>query len=224
MTSHKKGVYMILLSSLTMTAVAPIQAQQRRTTTTHMPSYTPPTAPRLAPRPEPVPERRRPEPEPENRPEYHPPNVPPENRSYSNAQPESRPEAGVNHPNTTVFRPTVITPVLSRAMKYNTRPGGIHIDPSYFASHYGRAYGFHFNDPANCCVLRGSEWYFTWNGGWFGLMGQFPGAWALGTDYLYIDQGDDGNYYLYDAQFPDVAVQLTFVQNIGDDQAGDDQD
>jgi hypothetical protein len=36
--------------------------------------------------------------------------------------------------------------------------------------------------------------------------------------------GDDGNYYLYDAQFPNVAVQLTFVQNVGEDQAGADQD
>jgi hypothetical protein len=109
-------------------------------------------------------------------------------------------------------------------MSYNTRPGGIHIAPGYFATHYGRAYGFHFKDPANCCALRGGEWYFNWNGGWFGLMGQFPGEWAVGMDYLYIDQGDDGNYYLYDAQFPNVAIQLTFVQNIGDDQAGAEQD
>jgi hypothetical protein len=55
-------------------------------------------------------------------------------------------------------------------------------------------------------------------------MGPIPGNWALATDSLYVDVGDDGNYYLYDAQFPNVAVQLTFVQNIGDDQAADDQD
>jgi hypothetical protein len=36
--------------------------------------------------------------------------------------------------------------------------------------------------------------------------------------------GDDGNYYLYDASSPDSAVQLTFVQNVGDDQAGADDD
>jgi len=54
-------------------------------------------------------------------------------------------------------------------------------------------------------------------------MAQFPGGWTLGADYLYIDQGDDGNYYLYDAQLPGTSIQLTFVQNIGDDQAGDDQ-
>jgi hypothetical protein len=51
-----------------------------------------------------------------------------------------------------------------------------------------------------------------------------PGNWSFQTDYLYIGLGEDGNYYLYDAQFPDLAVQLTFVQNIGDDQAGADQD
>jgi hypothetical protein len=55
-------------------------------------------------------------------------------------------------------------------------------------------------------------------------MGPLPGNWGFQTDYLYIDIGDDGNYYLYDAQFPDAAVQLTFVQNIGDDQTGADQD
>jgi hypothetical protein len=117
-----------------------------------------------------------------------------------------------------------------RAKTYNTRPGGVHIDPNYFANHFGYAHGFHFRNYAGgpCigdCGLRvfGGEWYFNGNGAWFGIMGQMPGNWAFQTDYLYIDMGDDGNYYLYDAQFPDVAVQLTFVQNIGDDQAGADQ-
>ncbi len=32
--------------------------------------------------------------------------------------------------------------------------------------------------------------------------------------------GQDGNYYLYNPQFPDVSVQLTFVQNVAGDQAG----
>jgi hypothetical protein len=124
-----------------------------------------------------------------------------------------------------------MTRVTRHAMTYNTRPGGVHINPAYFAAHYGYAHGFHFANYAGgaCigdCGLRAfnGEWYFNWNGGWFGIMGQMPGNWGFQTDYLYIDIGDDGNYYLYDAQFPDVAVQLTFVQNIGDDQAGADQD
>lgn len=163
--------------------------------------------------------------------EYPTHNVPPENRPYNNSSTESRSNLGVNHPNTTASGPTVITPATRHAMTYNTRSGGIHIDPEYFATHYGYAHGFKFANYAGgpCigdCGLRvfGGEWYFTWNGGWFGIMGQMPGNWAFQTDYLYIDVGDDGNYYLYDAQFPDMAVQLTFVQNIGDDQAGADED
>jgi len=109
------------------------------------------------------------------------------------------------------------------ARTYNSRPGGVHINPGYFAAHYGHAHGFHCSSN---CDLRafGGERYFNVNGGWFGIIGQIPGNWAFQTDYLYIGIGDDGNYYLYDAQFPDVAVQLTFVQNIGDDQAGADED
>lgn len=162
---------------------------------------------------EPDAERRSRESEPEDRPEYNRRDASPENRSYNDARPESH--------------PTVMTPAMNRAMTYNTRPGGIRINPQYFATHYGHANGFHFLRYAGgaCigdCGLRlvGNEWYFDFNGGWFGVIGQFPGNWALQTDYLYIDIGDDGNYYLYDAQFPGVAIQLTFVQNIGDDQAG----
>jgi hypothetical protein len=70
--------------------------------------------------------------------------------------------------------------------------------------------------------IRG-EWYFNWNGGTFGIIGQMPAYWGFQTDNLYIDIGDDGNYYLYDSQFPGVAVQLTFVQNVGDDQSRADQ-
>jgi hypothetical protein len=111
------------------------------------------------------------------------------------------------------------------------RPRGVRIDPGYFAAHYGRAHGFHFNNYAggpcigNCgFTIVGSEWYFSWNGGWFGITTQLPGNWAFQTDYLYIDMADDGNYYLYDAQFPGMAVQLTFVQNVGDDQDSGDQE
>jgi hypothetical protein len=169
-------------------------------------------------------------PQPENRSQFVPRSAP-ESHPYNNVQPERRQNLGANHPNTSVLKPAVITPVMRHAMKYNTRPGGIHINPAYFATHYGYAHGFHFANYAGgtCigdCGLRafGGEWYFNWNGGWFGLMGPMPGNWRFQTDYLYIDIGDDGNYYLYDAQFPDVAVQLTFVQNLGDDQAGADQD
>ena len=144
--------------------------------------------------------------------------------SYTPSRPVPRPEPEVQ--NRPQYHPYNMTPENRpyNNVQQGSHAGGTHINPSYFATHYGSAHGFHFNDPANCCVLRGTKWYFTWNGGWFGMMGQFPSAWAVGTDYLYIDQGDDGNYYLYDAQFPGAAIQLTFVQNIGDDQAGDDQD
>jgi hypothetical protein len=180
--------------------------------------------------PEPEFEQRRREPEPEERPERPSYNAPPENRPYNNVQqPENRSFNNVQPRNTIVFRPAVVTPALQHAMTYNSRPGGVHIIPEYFATHYGYAHGFHFTNYAGGpCVgdcgfsVFGGEWYFNWNGGWFGIMGQLPGNWAYQTDYLYIGIGDDGNYYLYDAQFPDLAVQLTFVQNVGDDQAGAD--
>jgi hypothetical protein len=181
-------------------------------------------------RPEPEPEERRPQPQPENRPEYRPRNGAPEDRP-GNFQPERSPNLGSSHPNTSVIRPAVITPTMRHAMTYNTRSGGVHINPAYFETHYGYAHGFHFTNYAGgaCvgdCGLKafGGEWYFNCNGGWFGIMGPMPGNWAFQSDYLYIGIGDDGNYYLYDAQFPDAAVQLTFVQNIGDDQAGADGD
>jgi hypothetical protein len=168
--------------------------------------------------------------EPENRSQFVPHNTP-ENSPSNNVHPERRPNLGANHPNTSVLRPAAITPVMRHAMTYNSRPGGIHINPTYFATHFGREHRLHFTNSAGgpciyACELRlfGGEWYFNGNGGWFGLMGPLPGNWGFQTDYLYIDVGDDGNYYLYDAQFPDVAVQLTFVQNLGDDQAGADQD
>jgi hypothetical protein len=227
MTSHKNAAYLILLLTLTVSSVAPIQAQQKWTTTTPRQSYTPPPAPRPVFRPEPQPEQRRIEPE--TRQEYVPRNVQPENRPYNNFQPEGRPDPGLRHPNVNVDRPQVVTPVLRHAMSYNTRPNGVHISPDYFAGHFGSAHGFHVNGWGPGCPTCGfmqfnGEWYFNWNGANFGVMGQIPGNWGLATDYLYVDIGDDGNYYLYDTQFPDVAVQLTFVQNLGDDQAGADQD
>jgi len=170
-------------------------------------------------RPEPEPERRRSEPE--NRPERQ--NAAPENRSYNNSQPDRSNPA--SRPNTNESR-SGITPAMGHARTYNTRPDGVRINPEYFATHYGYAHGFHFGicgGPGVVdCNFRvfGGEWYFNWNGGWFGIMGQMPGNWGLQTDYLYIAAGDDGNYYLYDAQFPGVAIQLTFVQDVGDDQAG----
>jgi hypothetical protein len=153
-------------------------------------------------------------------------------RSYSPPPaPRPRPERQVTE------RPEVPRTENHRnARTYNTRPGGIHVRTDYFAANYGREHGFHFARYAGgpCIgdcgfVVFGGEWYFNLNGGWFGVIDPLPGNWAFQTDYLYIDVGDDGNYYLYDAAFPDVAVQLTFVQNVGDDQAcaddsdGDDQ-
>jgi len=263
MTSPKKVAFLVLLTSLTVSSVRSIQAQQRRTTTTSTPSYTlppppRPDPPRPAPRNEPTPESR-----PQYTPQYTPRNVepenrpsnkvqPPETRLYNNVQqpenhpynnnvqqpqsrpagniqPENRPNPGLRHANVNIVRPQVVTPTLRHAMTYNTRPNGVHILPDYFAAHYGYSHGFHFNGWGPGCPTCGftpfnGEWYFNWNGGNFGVIGQIPGNWALGTDYLYVDIGDHGNYYLYDTKFPDVAIQLTFVLNIGDDQAGDGQD
>ena len=124
--------------------------------------------------------------------EYRQSNVAPESRSYNNVG-ENRPNIGANHAN----------------------GGGVHINPEYFASHYGSDHRFHFGG----CDRRlfGGEWYFYWNGGWFGIMGALPEAWG---DDFYIGMGSDGNYYLFDSEIPAFAVQLTFVQDIGDDQAG----
>jgi hypothetical protein len=111
---------------------------------------------------------------------------------------------------------------VQHARSYNSRPGGVHINPDYFASHYGYANGFHFSaDPFR---EYGGELYFNFNGGWFGVIRPVPGNWALQAESFYIGMGDDGNYYLYNMQYPNVAVQLTFVQNVGDDQAGGDED
>jgi hypothetical protein len=226
MTSLKTVAYVILISSFSAGSMAPIQAQSRPTTNSTK-TYTPPPAPRQVYHPEPQPQPRRVEPQ--SRQENTPRTVQPENRAYNNSQAESRPAPAPRQPNVNVVRPQVVTPTLRHAMNYNSRPNGVHIQPEYFASHFGRTHGFHFDGWGPGCPTCGfmqfnGEWYFNWNGGNFGLMGQTPANWALATDYLYVDMGDDGNYYLYDAQDPNVAVQLTFVQNLGDDQAGAEQD
>jgi hypothetical protein len=165
--------------------------------------------------PEVRPERRS---EPEVRPERR---FEPEHRTERRYEPEYRTRPSASRPSTVVYRPAIITAGMRRAMTYNTRPGGVHIRPEYFVTHYGREHGFHLEAGFR---LYGGEYYFSWNGGWFGVMGTVPDNWALHRDYLYIDLGDDGNYYLYNAQDPDFAVQLTFVQNVGDDQVDTDQD
>ena len=225
MTSHIKVAYVILLSLLTASSVSLAQAQQRKSIAP--PSYTPPPAPRQVYRPEPQMEQRRVEPE--TRKETAPRVAQPENRPYNTSQVESRPKPGSGNSNVTVVRPQIVTPGLRRAMTYNSRPNSAHIPLEYFASHFGPTHGFHFDGWGPGCPTCGftqvnGEWYFNWNGGNFGMIGQTPASWALATDYLYVDIGDDGNYYLHDAQYPDVAVQLTFVQNLGDDQKGEEQD
>jgi hypothetical protein len=242
MTSNKKVAYLILLSSFTVIFAGQTQAQVRKTTTTQ--TYTPPPAPREVSRPEPQPDQRqvyRPQPQPEQRQtyvqpgqDYKPQNARPGNDQYNSYQsgssPDIRPNLGARHANATVVRYQAVSPTIRHAMTYNTRPNGARINPQYFATHFGYAYGFHLAGWSPGCPTCGfaavfnGEWYFGRNGATFGLMGPMPGNWALATDYLYVDIGDDGNYYLYDAQYPNLAVQLTFVQNMGDDQAGADQD
>lgn len=227
MKSTTKVAYFVLFTSVILGSVAPLQAQQRKTTP--MPVYTPPPAPR--PRPEPVRVAHNPQPEsrmPEQREPENTYNRQIGHEESPRVQRENRPNPGANHPNTTVVRPSVMSPAMRRATTYNTRRG-IHIDAAYFATHYGREHVFRFpRYSGGVCIgdcgfiVFGEEFYFNFNGGWFGIIGPMPGNWGFQTDDLYIDMGDDGNYYLYDAQFPGVAVQLTFVQNIGDDQAGAD--
>lgn len=195
MTSHKKFAYLILLSTLTLSSAAPMQAQQRWNTPRQ--SYTPPPAPRQFERPEPQREQQRYE---------------PETRQYNNFRSDSRSDSGLGRSNVNVSRPRRT------------------INPDYFAGHFGRGQEFHFNGWGPGCPTCGftvfnGERYFNFNGATFGVTTPIPGYWALGSDYLYVDTGDDGNYYLYDTQFPGAAVQLTFVQNLGDDQGqGDGSD
>lgn len=199
MKSQTKVAYLILLSTFTLSSAATAQRWN-----TVRQTYTPP---RQVERPEPQREQQRYE---------------PETRQFNNSRSESRSDSSVERSNVMVAGSRHIT-------NCNTRPGGVHITPKYFAGHFGRGHGFHFDGwTAGCptCPFRlfNGEYYFSLSGANFGVISPIPGNWVLATDYLYVDIGDDGNYYLYDAQFPDVAVQLTFVQNLGDDQAGADND
>jgi hypothetical protein len=97
--------------------------------------------------------------------------------SNNTSRPLSRPNLGAKHPSTVVARPTVITAALRRAMTSNTCPGGVHIRPDYFAAHYGYAHGFHSGDCG--FKLFGGEWYFNFDGGWFGIIGPMPGNWGF---------------------------------------------
>jgi hypothetical protein len=132
---------------------------------------------------------------------------------------EHRYNLGANHPGTRVVTPPE-SPAFRRARVYNTRFNGQHISPDYFAANFGSSHEFHF--PAASppyFVLYQGEWYCQVNGVTFGVMGVVPPAWNVAYDNLHIDIGDDGNYYLYDTNQPDLAIQLTFVQAKGDDQA-----
>jgi len=90
MTSHKKVVFLVLLSSLALTAANPSQAQQRSTLSFPKPSYTPPPAPRPAPQPQyhSAPQQQtRSAPEPQNHPA---PQPTPQRQPQPAAQPQSR--------------------------------------------------------------------------------------------------------------------------------------
>ncbi len=109
-------------------------------------------------------------------------------------------------------------------MTYNRRRS-LYIRNDYFVANYGYAHGFHINSFMEYGVtvfnpdFMVQEPYFQWGGFWFGVLGPIPPNWVLANDYLYIDVGDDGNYYLYDAIFPGLAIQLSANVNLGDDQA-----
>jgi len=126
---------------------------------------------------------------------------------------------GANHPGTRIILPDE-TPAFRRARVYNTRNNGLHITPEYFAANFGVSHPVHFPSTGSPYFVpyRG-EWYCQVNGAYFGVMGPLPNAWNTAIDNLYIDIGDDGNYYLYDSAQPDFAIQLTYVQRMGDDQA-----
>jgi hypothetical protein len=212
MTSQKRVAHLILLSTLAVSATLPVHAQRWNSNTRQ--TYTPPPAPRPVMRPEPQQQYQtetrqvyQPRVQQDTRQSYTPRSFTPETHQQ-NSRVETSHDSDVRHPSVNVSR-------------------SVRINPDYFASHYGREHGFHFNGWGPGCptcgfTLVNSRWYFNWNGGYFHVLNPFPSSWALASDYLYIDIGDDGNYYLYDAQFPGVAVQLTFVQNPADDQ--DDQD
>jgi hypothetical protein len=249
MTFNKKVVYLAVLTSIAFSSAAPLHAQQRRNLT--IPTYTPPPAPRPTARPV-EPERPQPQPQPRNyQPKNQPPEERhPENPQPAYSHPVQQQEhtrevttqptnVGNSHISTgtalethrgfTAVRPAVVTPAMTNAMRYNqVRPDGTwhwRLFPAYTAAVFGSSHTWHF---ANGFVVVGGESYF-WlpglNGAgrvWFGILGPFPDNWLL-TDPLYLDFGDDGNYYLYDALYPGIAIPLSAGDNAGDDQTGDSE-
>jgi hypothetical protein len=243
MKSTKKVAYFVLFTSLTLGSVTPLHAQRR--TTFPMPSYTPPPAPRPAPRPV---EQERPEPrtyQPENRvPEQRPENNQPAyNRQFRQeevqrqvtTQPVNVGNSHIatgtaleSHSGFTAVRPAVITPGIANAMRYNQiRPDGSYrwrLFPAYTEAMFGQSHTFAITGGF---VVVGGEGYF-WLPGlpgngpvWFGVLGPIPDNWVLVSDPLYVDQGDDGNYYLYDALYPGLAIPISAGNNAGDDQVPD---
>lgn len=252
MKSSKSILSVAVLSLLVFAATVPSQAQKYnfRVPSYTPPRYTP--APRPAPRPEPVyraPETPRPEPRVEhydNTPRQNnvPMNNSPSNNFSSNNAPsndggQSRPSVGNSqipafarmepHSNFSVVRPAAVPRFMARAMTYNRRHA-IFVRNDYFVANYGAAHAFHINFFTEHGVsvfnpdFMAQEPYFQFGGFWFGLLGPIPTNWRLALDNLYIDVGDDGNYYLYDAAFPGLAIQLSAGVNIGDDQADNYQD
>lgn len=191
MTSQTRVAFLIL-ATLTLSAAQSMHAQQRwNTNTTSRPTYTPPAReyqPQVRQTYTPPPVRETQQYQPVTRQTYTPPTPAPQNREYTSSS--------VN----------VISTERRTAIAGVRRHGG-HIDSNYFASEYGRAHTFSFgNLGASFTTNLNGELYFHLNGGDFGVVTPIPSAWRLAFDSLYIDIGDDGNYYLYDSQFPDVAV------------------
>jgi hypothetical protein len=142
----------------------------------------------------------------------------------------------------TVVRPAQVTPAIHRAMRYNqVRANGSYrwrLSNGFIADRFGNSHLFHihgtdwvtFGSPFNYGLSFAPEAYFQLPGSalyppaWFGVLGPFPSNWMLGADDLYIVVGDDGNYYLCDATYPGVEIQVAAVQNVGDDQSVDPAD
>lgn len=240
MKSSKKAAYFFLFASMTLGSVTPIHAQRR--TNFPMPRYTPPPAPR----PEPVQQPRYSQPE--NRVQEHRQTEntqSADNRQVRHEEPArqvtTQPvNVGSSHVQTgtaleahrgfTAVRPAVISPALGHAMHYNQiRSDGSwrwRLVSAYTSATFGPAHTFRFT---SAFAVVGGENYF-WlpglNGNglvWFGILGPLPDNW-MATDLFYVDFGDDGNYYLYDALNPGVAIPLSAADNAGDDQAAADDD
>ena len=142
----------------------------------------------------------------------------------------------------TAVRPGQVTPAIHRAMRYNqVRADGSsrwRVNDRYIADRFGISNRFHvhgndwvyFGSPFNYGLSYAPEAYFQLPGSalfppiWFGVLGPFPSNWMLATDDLYVVVGDDGNYYMCDAAYPDVEVQVAAMANVGDDQSIDPND